>query len=264
MTQPGLPVIVRSDKGMMQIIMNRPEKNIALTREMYALMAEALEEAASNETIRLVSFKGMGGTFTSGNDLMDFLNQSITAESPVFRFIETLVSFPKILCAQVTGAAVGIGTTMLLHCDLVYASEKAFFQLPFPKLGLCPEAASSLLLPKVVGLTRAATLLISGDAIDARTAEDWGLISAVFSEESFDAESEKRLLKVAAMPPDALRRTRALLRKPLEKEMRDALLREVQHFEELLKGPEAAEALQAFVEKRPPDFSDFIWPPDHS
>lgn len=262
MTQPGSPVLVRSDQGMMQIIMNRPEKKNALTQEMYALMTEALKEAASDGTIRLVVFQGSGGDFSSGNDLMDFVNQPINAESPVFRFIESLVSFPKVLAAQVEGVAVGIGTTMLLHCDLVYASENAFFQLPFTKLGLCPEAASSILLPRVIGLTRAATFLLSGEAINAKTAENWGLVSNVLPAKNFGKEAEKQLMNIAAMPPDALRRARALLRKPLEKEMREALLREAQHFEELLKGPEAAEALQAFLQKRPPDFSAFTWPED--
>lgn len=257
MSQSDAPVLVQCSDGLMQIIMNRPEKKNALTQQMYGLMADALDQAIADKSVRVVAFKGAGQAFSSGNDLMDFINQPITAESPVFRFIQALAAFPKILAAQVDGAAVGIGTTMLLHCDLVFASEKAFFQLPFTQLGLCPEAASSMLLPRVIGLTRAATFLISGEVINAACALDWGLISAVFPEDSFEAESEKRLKKVAAMPPAALRETRALLRKPLQEKMTRAMLQEVQSFEKALKGPEAAEALRAFIEKRPPDFSAF-------
>ena len=256
-TQETRPVQTRSSNGILQIIMNRPEKKNALTQEMYALMTDALTYAAEEGSIRVAVFQGTDGVFCAGNDLQDFLGTPISEKSPVFQFIESLIAFPKILAANVEGVAIGIGTTMLLHCDLVYASDNAFFQLPFSRLGLCAEAGSSVLLPRAIGMTRAATLLTTGDSIDSRTAAGWGLISAFFPEEIFETEAMKRLGQVAAMPPAALRHTRALLRKPLEEEVRAAVLREARQFQECLQGAEAAEALRAFLEKRPPDFSSF-------
>ena len=198
-----------------------------------------------------------GNCFTSGNDLMDFISNPPVEETARNAVSAWAVDFKKTLVAAVEGPAIGIGTTMLLHCDLVYASDTAVFQMPFTRLGLCPEAASSFLLPKIIGLARAGELLLQGRSIDAATAERWGLLTEVIEAKSFDALLEQRLATLAALPPEALRDTKALVRGPLSQAAHEAIEREAQRFARRLTSGEAAEAMQAFMERRPPDFSRF-------
>ena len=262
MTEPVLteePILVAEHKGILTVTFNRPRKKNALTHEMYTRLVEALEQAKAAPRVRAMCFRGAGQCFCSGNDLADFLtNPPNSEESPVFRFLKGLIDFPKPLVAAVEGAAVGIGTTMLLHCDLVYASETALFQMPFTRLALCPEAASSFLLPRVIGLTRASRLLLLGDSIDANTALKWGLITEMLPADSFEAVVAQRLETLAALPPDAVRAAKALLREPLSEAAHEAVRREVNLFAQRLASEEAAEALQAFLERRPPDFGKFV------
>ena len=181
------PLVTQLEEQVLTITFQRPKRKNALTLKMYELATAALEDARDNEGVRVVVFRGAGGTFTSGNDLNDFVQNPPTDESsPVFGFLRALRSFPKPIVGVVQGYAVGIGTTMLLHCDLILADTTARFQLPFIKLALVPEAASSLLLPRLVGYHRAAELLMLGEPFGAQEAHQWGLVSEVHSPETLD------------------------------------------------------------------------------
>lgn len=251
-------ILVEENGGILWATFNRPDKKNALTHAMYSRLTELLRQADDTPGLRAVCFRGAGGGFTSGNDLMDFLSgPPMDENSPVLCFLHALIDFRKPLVAAVTGPAIGIGTTMLLHCDLIYASPKAFFQMPFTRLALCPEAASSFLLPRAVGLARASELLLLGNAIDTQTAREWGLITEILPEESFDADLEQRLKTLTALPPEAVRAAKALIRQPLIEGAHDAVRREAELFVGRLSSAEAAEAMQAFLERRPPDFSRF-------
>lgn len=251
-------VVVSEYKGFVITTINRPNRKNALNHEAYSGLIKAFQYAQEKPEIRGLCIRGVGNTFCSGNDLMDFVNDPPTSEnSPVIQFLKILCTFPKPLVAAVQGAAIGIGTTMLLHCDLVYATTSALFQTPFVKLGLCPEAASSCLLPKVIGLHHAMDMLLTGRKIDATTALQWGLITEIFETESFDTTLEQRLDALAALPPEALRVTKSLVRSPFVAQVQEAMEQEIIAFSKRLTSPEALEAMQAFLERRPPDFSRF-------
>ncbi len=253
----ALVCITRSGT-IMTITLNRPQKKNALTHGMYTDMVEALAEAEADAGVRVICIQGAGMCFTSGNDLKDFLGAPPTSDdSPVMQFLHALIDLKKPLAAAVRGPAIGIGATMTLHCDLVYASDTATFQMPFTKLALCPEAASSYLLPKVVGMPRAMAMLLSSQTITAETAAQWGLVTEVFADEQFETAVHERLAALAALPPEALRATKALLRDPGRTQAHEAVQREAATFMQRLMSAEAAEAMQAFLERRPPDFSRF-------
>ncbi len=244
--------------GVQHIQFNRPEKKNALTNAMYRAWADALVTADADPQVRAVVFSGAGGQFTAGNDLGDFLDDPPRGEdAPVFSLLQALVSVGKPLIAAVEGAAVGIGTTVLLHCDLAFASAEARFQMPFVSLGLCPEAASSLLLPARVGPARAAQWLLTGAAFGAAEAERAGLVNAVCETgQVLDTASQAARL-IAAQPPAAVRLTRDLLRRPQRDAVNATLSEEGRLFVERLASAEAREAFAAFFEKRAPDFSRF-------
>jgi len=238
------------------LVFQRPEKKNALTVAMYASLATELERAASAPAVRAVVLTGAGGTFTAGNDIQDFIAQPpITDDSAVVRFLLTLLRFPKPVIAAVPGAAIGVGATMLLHCDRVIAARSARFQLPFVKLGLCPEGGSSLLLPQIVGLQRASELLLWGEPFDADTAQRIGLINEVVPDDGLHARLEDALLRIIQLAPEAVMASKALLRAPLYARVEEAMHREAEKFRERLASEEAAEAFQAFVEKRKPRFA---------
>jgi enoyl-CoA hydratase/carnithine racemase len=238
------------------IVWNRPAKKNALTAAMYGAMARALAEAASSPRVRAVRFAGAGGAFTSGNDLGDFVAQpDLGDESPVLQFLAGLAAFPKPIVAVVEGAAVGVGVTMLLHCDLVIAADSARFQLPFVSLGLCPEGGSSLLLPRLLGLQVASELLLWGEPFDAVTAHRIGLVNEIVAPQDLPLRAAARLRRIAELPPDAVMATKALLREPLRVAVAEAMRRETDAFRERLASAEAGEALAAFLEKRRPTFS---------
>jgi len=208
-------ILVNIDKGVMLISFNRPEKKNAITAEMYQMLNNALAKASSDDEIRVVLFAGEGDCFTAGNDLKDFLDfNGEFEETEVVRFIRTLGSFDKPIVAAVHGNSVGIGTTMLLHCDLVVAATNSVFAMPFVKLGLCPEAASSLLLPKLAGYQQAAELLILGEAFDTEKADKIGLINRVVETEHVRSEAMKLCQKLVSLPVEALSQTRQLLKSP--------------------------------------------------
>ena len=243
--------------GILRIEIRRPEKKNALTSPMYAAMADALDRAAREDAVRVVLIHGQPGVFTAGNDLADFLNGPGDPDRPVFRFLRGIAAAPKPLIAAVSGNAVGIGTTMLLHCDLVYAGESARFQLPFVNLGLCPEAASSLLLPRLVGHQRAAELLFFGEPFDAARAREIGLVNAIHAEAVLLDAALERARKLTTLPAASLRATKMLLKKAPSAMVTQAMLDEGTVFQQRLSSPEAKEAFSAFLEKRKPDFSRF-------
>ena len=240
------------------IVINRPEKKNALTLAMYRRLTEELESAATDPEVRVVVVTGADGVFTAGNDVADFQTISADGEgAPVFRFIQALPRFPKPLVAAVNGLAVGIGTTMLLHCDLVYASSEAKFSLPFARLGLTPEAGSSMLLPRAAGLQLATELLMLGEPFSAERAREAGLVNEIVPPEDLEQRVAARTAILTALPPAAVRRTKALIRQGLPDNLMDVMAREGVVFREGLTLPESTEAFAAFFEKRPPDFSRF-------
>ena len=252
------PILSEIRDGILQITLNRPQKKNALTQAMYATMADALDAADKDPGVRVILFTGVRECFTSGNDVMDFLGGFVMEESsPVVRFLKGIAGARKPLVAAVNGAAIGIGVTMLLHCDLVYAAEGARFRMPFVNLGLCPEAASSFLLPRLVGHQRAAELLLLGREFDAATGLHLGLLNAVYPAASLLEEARGQAGELAALPPEAVRVSKALLKGADAETMRDCMMEEARQFMMRLSSPEAAEAFQAFLQGRKPDFSPF-------
>ncbi|HEY9348550.1 MAG TPA: enoyl-CoA hydratase-related protein, partial [Inquilinus sp.] len=251
------PVLTGNTGPVVTIRLNRPEKKNAINRAMYEALTAALRAAATSRSVRVVVLRG-GDDFSAGNDIADFLASGKPAGmQPVLDFLDVLAGFPKPLIAGVRGAAIGIGTTLLLHCDVVLATPSARFALPFVQLGLVPEAASSLLLPAAVGRLKASWWLLTGEGFDAEAARDAGLITRLIAETTLEMELDAVAARLAALPPAAIRRTKALLREPQEAAVREAMTREVEAFGAQLKSAEAKEAFTAFLEKRKPDFSRF-------
>jgi enoyl-CoA hydratase/carnithine racemase len=242
---------------IMTIRMNRPEKKNALTGAMYTAMTEALAQADRDPAVRVILITGSADCFTAGNDIADFATAKPGQVSPAILYLETLIAAAKPVVAAVAGVAVGIGTTMLLHCDLVYAASSARFQLPFVNLGLCPEAASSLLLPVRIGHARAAQILFFGEPLTADAAADLGLVNQVFADSELSSAAMAKARQLAEKPPAALRTTKMLLKSGSAEAVKVAMAREGQNFAALLQGPEAKEAMAAFMERRKPDFSRF-------
>ncbi len=252
-------ILALAEAGVLTLTFNRPDKKNAITAAMYAGLAAALEAAAMDDAVRAVVLQGAPECFTAGNDLADFKdNPPEVVEgqpiAPVFRFLEALRVFPKPLLAAVCGPAVGIGTTLLLHCDLVYAADNAAFSLPFVNLGLCPEAGASLLLPQLVGYPRAAEKLLLGEAFYAEEALDMGLINRILPPSEVNAYTQAQARKLAAKPAASVRITKALMKQP-QTQLQGLMQDEIQHFGQLLRGPAAKEAISAVMEKRKPDFS---------
>ncbi|WP_375768753.1 enoyl-CoA hydratase [Archangium gephyra] len=244
-------LLTNLEAGVLTLTFNRPQKKNAFTGEMYDTAARALVEADTNDAVRVVVLTGSGGTFTAGNDLKDFLEHPPAGEdSPVFRFLRALAHHSRPVVAGVDGVAVGIGTTLLLHCDYVAASERAVFSMPFVNLGLSPEGASSVLLPRVAGLALASELLMFGDPFDAATALRAGIVNQVVPEASLAEVVQKRAAALAAKPVESLRLTKRLLREPLRATVDDALSREGTLFVQRLGSAEAREAFNAFLSKK--------------
>jgi enoyl-CoA hydratase/carnithine racemase len=237
------------------IRMARPEKKNALTVDMYRAMTSAIASAVADDAIRVIMFTGSGDAFTSGNDLRDFADAPpMDADSPVLQFLAAISTCTKPLVAAVTGVAVGIGTTMLLHCDLVVADPAARFALPFINLGLVPEAASSLLLPRMMGHQRASELLLLGEPFDAVTAERCGIVNRVSAAGEAEGDALRWANALAAKAPVALRLSKALLKRE-ECSIAERMADEARDFAAQLRGPEFREAVTAFMEKRAPRFS---------
>ncbi|MGF1464433.1 MAG: enoyl-CoA hydratase-related protein [Maricaulaceae bacterium] len=252
---------IRDQDGVRVLRINRPEKKNALTHAMYADLAAGLLEVQARADLRVALITGSGEIFTAGNDMMDFAarppKMTNTAEPPpVARFLNALVEAPKPLVFAVNGLAIGIGVTMLLHGDLVYASDQAQFKMPFTDLGLAPEGASSLLLPALVGQARASELLLCSEQIDAAEAQRLNIVSKLFPQEAVEAEALATAQALAAKAPAALRAAKALLRAN-KTAVGQRMIEEGAVFEKLLESEEFKEAATAFMERRAPDFSKF-------
>jgi enoyl-CoA hydratase/carnithine racemase len=248
-------ILTHIDAGVMTITFNRLDKKNSITSTMYAAMAEALAQAGADPAVRVVVFQGHESIFSAGNDIGDFLNQPpTTQESPVFRFLRGIATFEKPLLAAVAGPAVGIGTTMLFHCDLVYAGDNAAFSMPFVNLGLCPEAASSLLAPRMFGYHRAAEALLMGEPFFAEAAQEVGLVNRVVPPTEVNGYAQAQARKLAAKPLTSLIATKRLMKGDTQAVLQK-MDEEGQSFGRMLREPAAKEAFGAFMEKRKPDFS---------
>ena len=250
-------ILIDATNGVMTITFNRVDKKNSITAAMYASMADALATAEADATVRVVVFQGHETIFSAGNDIGDFLNaKPSNADAPVFRFLRGIAAFPKPLVAAVCGPAVGIGTTLLFHCDLVYAGDNAAFSMPFVNLGLCPEAGSSLLVPQMMGYHRAAEALLLGEPFMAEAALEVGLVNRVVPPTEANAVAQAQARKLAAKPLSALIATKHLMKKGQLAQVQAQIMDEAASFGRMLGEPAAREAFTAFMEKRRPDFSN--------
>lgn len=255
---PISEVIIEANNGVLRIEIRRPEKKNALTVPMYTALTAALEAADRSTNIRVVLLHGQPEVFTSGNDLKDFLqNPALDEDHAAYRFVRAISKTCKPIVAAVNGTCIGVGATLLLHCDLVYAGQSAIFSMPFVNLGLCPEAASSLLLPLAAGYARAAEILMLGEPIDANQAAACGMVSRVLPDAEVLAYATEQARKLAMKPPAALRLTKELMRRGFQAQVEDTIREESNQFRRRLESLEAKEAFSAFLEKRKPDFSRF-------
>jgi len=249
-------------EGVATIEIARPEKKNAITVAMYQAMADLLKAAQADAAVRALLITGQPGIFTSGNDLEDFMARAPVAadkldDSPVFQFMHTLAEFDKPVVAAVTGAAIGIGATMLLHCDLVYVSDEARLSMPFVSLGLVPEFASSLLLPQLLGRATAAERLLLGDPFSPGEAVECGIANAVLPAGEVLNHARRVAERFNALPPGAVRETKRLMRRARNAAVLETIGVEGGVFAKRLQSPEAKEAFSAFFQKRKPDFSKF-------
>ena len=242
-------VIVKKDNGVVRIRLNRPEKKNAFTQDMYTLCEKALKQANDDTSINAVVFESEGDSFSAGNDLNDFLAiENLDESAPPFRFLHTLNKVEVPVVAAVNGLAIGIGTTLLLHCDIVISSNEAVYALPFVQLGLLPEAGSSLLLPQICGYQKAAELLL-GENFDAQTAFELGFVNHVVSVEQLAGKVEEVLNKLRAQSGQSLRVSKKLLKHPVESTAA-RISREAEYFAKALSSPEAKQAIARKLQKK--------------
>ncbi len=250
-------ILTDTSAGVLTITLNRVDKKNAITAAMYASMADALAQAQADPAVRAVVFQGHETIFSAGNDIGDFLSQApSTMDSAVFRFLRSISTFPKPVLAAVCGPAVGIGTTLLFHCDLVYAGDNAAFSMPFVNLGLCPEAASSYLAPRRMGYGRAAEALLLGEPFMAEAALEMGLISRIVPPGEAAALAQRQAQKLAAKPIGSLIETKRLMKLEQADVVAQRMAEEGVSFARMLREPAAREAFSAFMEKRRPDFAN--------
>ncbi len=251
------PIRTELADGVLTVVFDRAEKKNAITQAMYALLAEATNRARTDDAVRVLLFKAEGDSFSAGNDIADFIaiaqsGGGQVTDAPVFQFLKALADMDKPVVAAVRGRAVGIGLTLLLHCDMVVVAEDALLSAPFINLALAPEAASSLLLPLTVGHQRAFEIFALGEAIDGKTALAWGLASRAVPAGEVDAVAEGLASRLASRAPNSIRKTKRLMR---DAEQLWALMqREGEAFGSQMTSPEAMEAFMAFTQKRQPNF----------
>lgn len=249
-------ITVNTQSAITSIAINRSEKKNALTLDMYQKMADAINASAADSAVKVILLSGVGENFTAGNDLADFLsNPNLSEESSVYQFLQAIITCPLPIIAAVQGFAIGIGATMLLHCEQVFADTSARFVYPFINLGLVPEAGSSLLLPKLIGYQKAAHLLLSGDAISAVDAEKAGIVAQLITEGAVYDEAYAYAGRLAKKPRATLIKVKALLRAD-DQPLQERVERELELFTQSLNSPEAKEAMTAFMEKRAPNFDN--------
>ena len=249
-------ILTERSGGILRVQLNRPTKKNAMTSAMYVALADVFNEAAKDDRTRVVLWHGAGDSFCAGNHVEDFLkNPPGPGEIPQARLMSALIEFDKPLVAAVQGAAIGGGTTMLTHCDFVYAGESAKFQMPFINLALVPEFGSSWSIPARVGQLRAAELILLGAPFDARRAADLGLVTAVVPDRDLMATATETARKLAAKPAGALQVSKRLMKRPFREQLRAAVKVENEEFVTRLRSDDAKEAFAAFLEKRPPRFA---------
>ena len=249
-------ILQHQDAGVLTLTFNRVERKNSINVAMYDALATAIAQATDDAATRVVVIQGHETVFSAGNDIEDFLkNKPAGDDSPVFRFLRGIAAFPKPLIAAVCGPAVGIGTTMLFHCDLVYAGDNAAFSMPFVNLGLVPEAASSLLVPQMFGYHRAAEALLLGEPFMAEAALEVGLVNRVVPPSEANALAQAQARKLAAKPLSSLIATKQLMKGGQQKAVLERMGEEGAQFGRMLGEPAAREAMTAFMEKRKPDFS---------
>lgn len=254
----ALPTVTAQlDAGSMNLRLERASRKNAIDSDMYVALTELFGQARDNDSVRVVTLTAEGGTFCAGNDLADFEPpEAFAPSSPAFAFMRTLATFPKPLIAGVQGAAVGIGFTMLLHADILIAAEDAFFSAPFVDLGVCPEAASTILLPQITGLSRARDIFLTGRAVRADEALRIGIANVVVPAKALAGAVQEYARAIVGKPTAALAATKSLLlRSAVEMETVGRIDLEADVFCRLLRGPATAEALASRREKRRPDFS---------
>ena len=249
-------IITEQSGSLLRVQLNRPATKNAMTLSMYAFLADVFNGAAKDECTRVVLWHGAGDSFCAGNDIEDFLkNPPGPGDSAQARLMTALLEFDKPLIAAVQGAAIGGGTTMLLHCDFVYAGESARFQMPFINLAVLPEFGSSFLVPARIGHIRAAELILLGLPFDARRAADLGFVTQVVSDQDLLATASETARKLAAKPASALQASKRLMKQSFREEVKAAMKAENEEFSVQVRSKDAKEALTAFVEKRPADFA---------
>ncbi|WP_165668649.1 enoyl-CoA hydratase [Metapseudomonas otitidis] len=247
------------EQGLLTLRMDREDKKNALTRAMYGALADALDAADEDRSVRAVLITGSETCFTSGNDVADFIQAPPSGlDSEVFRFMKALFDFSKPVVAAVSGPAVGIGTTLLLHCDLVYVARDARLKMPFVNLGLCPEFGSSLILPRLLGYARAAELLLLGESFTGEQAAAWGIANEALADGAATlARAREMARRFEALAPSAVAVSKRLMHEPGREELRRVIMEEGELFGQRLRTPEAIEALSAFMQRRTADFSKF-------
>jgi enoyl-CoA hydratase/carnithine racemase len=249
-------ILTERSESILRIQLNRPEKKNAMTSNMYVTLAELLDAAANDEQIRVALWHGAGDSFCAGNDVADFLNSPpASGDSPQARLMKALVNFDKPLVAAVHGATIGGGTTMLTHCDFVYAGESAKFQLPFVNLGVVPEFGSSYSIPAWTGHIRASELFLLGLPFGATRAAELGIVTRVVPDRELLATATAIAQQLAAKPAGALQASKRLLKRTAREQLEQAMRVENEVFAELVRSADAKEAMSAFLEKRPPNFS---------
>lgn len=249
-------IVTEQAAGILRIQLNRPTKRNAMTSAMYVALAGIFNAAANDESTRVVFWHGAGDSFCAGNDIDDFLkNPPGPGESPQAALMNALVDFDKPLVAAVHGAAIGGGTTMLTHCDFIYAGESTKFQMPFINLAVVPEFGSSCSVPARIGHIHAAELILLGSPFDARRAVELGLATEVVLDNDLRAKATDTARKLAAKPAAALRASKRLMKQPFREQIKAAMKAENDEFSKQVRSEDAREAFTAFVEKRKPDFT---------
>ncbi len=254
-------ILTHTEAGVLTLTFNRVERKNSITGAMYDTLSDALEQAADDAAVRVVLIQGDATVFSAGNDIGDFIAAAAKPAdrplpaSPAMRFLHLIAAFPKPVVAAVCGPAVGIGTTMLFHCDLVYAGDNAAFSMPFVNLGLVPEAASSLLAPQMMGYHRAAEALLLGEPFLAEAALEVGLVNRVVPPTEANAVAQAQARKLAAKPLAALVETKRLMKLSQQGAVQERMAAESASFGRAMRSPAAREAFGAFMEKRKPDFS---------
>jgi enoyl-CoA hydratase/carnithine racemase len=248
-------ILTERSGNILRIQLNRPARKNAMTVAMYNTMADLLNDAAKDDQVRVVLWHGAGDSFSAGNDIQDFLkNPPGAGESPQARLIEALINFDKPIIAAVQGAAIGGGTTMLTHCDFVFAGESAKFQMPFVNLAVVPEFGSSYSVPARIGHLRAAELILLGQPFNASRAAELGLVTRVVPDQELLATATKTASALAEKPPRALQACKRLMRSSTRELLERAVKLELQEFAVRVRSAEAKEAFTAFIEKRKPNF----------